>query len=70
MYSTLVKIFSELLLYLDVQIMMVMFLNFHIFGIALRFNLMFEYDDLITGICFVPIVLNLLPYAIYHLVIY
>lgn len=38
-----------------------------IFGIALGFNLLFEYDDLITGICFATIVPNLLPYAISHL---
>jgi hypothetical protein len=68
--STLAKIFSMLLLYLDVQILMVTFLNFQIFGIALGFNLLFEYDDLITGICFATIVPNLLPYAISHLVIY
>ncbi|KAG2641766.1 hypothetical protein PVAP13_2KG063100 [Panicum virgatum] len=35
-----------------------------IFGIALGFNLLFEYDDLITGICFATVVPNLLPYAI------
>ncbi|KAF0907484.1 hypothetical protein E2562_017411 [Oryza meyeriana var. granulata] len=38
-----------------------------IFGIALGFNLLFEYDDLITGICFATVVPNLLPYAISHL---
>ncbi|RLM85913.1 ethylene-insensitive protein 2-like [Panicum miliaceum] len=38
-----------------------------IFGIALGFNLLFEYDDLITGICFAAVVPNLLPYAISHL---
>ncbi|CAN6170959.1 unnamed protein product [Urochloa humidicola] len=38
-----------------------------IFGIALGFNLLFEYDDLITGICFAMVVPNLLPYAISHL---
>ncbi|TVT97883.1 hypothetical protein EJB05_56845 [Eragrostis curvula] len=38
-----------------------------IFGIALGFNLLFEYDDLITGICFATIVPNLLPYAISQL---
>ncbi|XP_062187717.1 protein ETHYLENE-INSENSITIVE 2 isoform X2 [Phragmites australis] len=39
----------------------------HNFGIALGFNLLFEYDDLITGICFAIVVPNLLPYAISHL---
>jgi ethylene-insensitive protein 2 len=62
--------FGELLLNLDMHILMVMSLNFQIFGIALGFNLLFEYDDLITGICFATIVPNLLPYAISHLVIY
>ncbi|CAL5078394.1 unnamed protein product [Urochloa decumbens] len=38
-----------------------------IFGIALGFNLLFEYDDLITGICFAVVVPNLLPYVISHL---
>ncbi|CAL5067009.1 unnamed protein product [Urochloa decumbens] len=38
-----------------------------IFGMALGFNLLFEYDDLITGICFAVVVPNLLPYAISHL---
>ncbi|CAL5096289.1 unnamed protein product [Urochloa decumbens] len=38
-----------------------------IFGIALGFNLLFEYDDLIAGICFATVVPNLLPYAICHL---
>ncbi|CAN6359108.1 unnamed protein product [Urochloa humidicola] len=38
-----------------------------IFGIALGFNLLFEYDDLIAGICFATVVPNLLPYAISHL---
>lgn len=42
--------------------------QFQIFGIALGFNLLFEYDDLITGICFATVVPNLLPYAISHLV--
>lgn len=41
---------------------------FQIFGIALGFNLLFEYDDLITGICFAAVVPKLLPYAISHLV--
>ncbi|RLN15510.1 ethylene-insensitive protein 2-like isoform X1 [Panicum miliaceum] len=36
-------------------------------GIAIGFNLVFEYDDLITGICFSSVVVNLLPYAISHL---
>ncbi|KAF8732250.1 hypothetical protein HU200_016229 [Digitaria exilis] len=38
-----------------------------IFGIALGFNLLFEYDDLVTGVCFATVVPNLLPYAISHL---
>ncbi|KAK8458913.1 hypothetical protein SEVIR_2G040900v4 [Setaria viridis] len=38
-----------------------------IFGIALGFNLLFEYDDLVTGVCFAMVVPNLLPYAISHL---
>ncbi|RLN43275.1 ethylene-insensitive protein 2-like isoform X1 [Panicum miliaceum] len=36
-------------------------------GIAIGFNLVFEYDDLITGICFSSVVVNLLPYAVSHL---
>jgi hypothetical protein len=41
---------------------------FQIFGIALGFNLLFECDDLVTGVCFATVVPNLLPYAISHLV--
>ena len=33
------------------------------------FNLVFEYDDLVTGIWFASFAVNLLPYAISHLVI-
>ncbi|KAL6647842.1 hypothetical protein ACP70R_015279 [Stipagrostis hirtigluma subsp. patula] len=38
-----------------------------ILGIALGFNLLFGYDDLIKGICFATVVPNLLAYAISHL---
>ncbi|KAF7064909.1 hypothetical protein CFC21_071119 [Triticum aestivum] len=36
-------------------------------GIAMGFNLVFEYDDLVTGIWFASFAVNLLPYAISHL---
>nr|CAB3498981.1 unnamed protein product [Digitaria exilis] len=36
-------------------------------GIAIGFNLVFEYGDVITGICFSSVVVNLLPYAVSHL---
>jgi hypothetical protein len=32
------------------------------------FNLVFEYDDIVTGIWFASFAVNLLPYAISHLV--
>lgn len=35
---------------------------------AIGFNLVFEYGDIITGICFSSVVVNLLPYAVSHLV--
>ncbi|KQJ86905.1 protein ETHYLENE-INSENSITIVE 2 [Brachypodium distachyon] len=36
-------------------------------GIALGFNLVFEYDDVLTGIWFASVAVNLLPYALSHL---
>jgi len=36
-------------------------------GVAIGFNLVFEYDDLISSICFSCVVVNLLPYAVSHL---
>ncbi|XP_051186338.1 protein ETHYLENE-INSENSITIVE 2 [Lolium perenne] len=36
-------------------------------GIAMGFNLVFEYDDIVTGIWFASFAVNLLPYAISHL---
>ncbi|CAM0950650.1 unnamed protein product [Alopecurus aequalis] len=36
-------------------------------GIAMGFNLVFEYDDIVTGIWFASVAVNLLPYAISHL---
>ncbi|CAN6281780.1 unnamed protein product [Urochloa humidicola] len=36
-------------------------------GIAIGFNLVFEYGDVITGICFSSVLVNLLPYAVSHL---
>ncbi|KAL6893712.1 hypothetical protein ACP4OV_007810 [Aristida adscensionis] len=36
-------------------------------GLAMGFNLVFEYDDLITSICFATVMVNLLPYTLSHL---
>jgi ethylene-insensitive protein 2 len=47
---------------------MVMFDYFQISGIAMGFNLVFEYDDIVTGIWFASFAVNLLPYTISHLV--
>ncbi|KAJ1294012.1 hypothetical protein BS78_01G113700 [Paspalum vaginatum] len=33
-------------------------------GAAVGFNLLFEYDDLITSICFASVVVNMLPYTL------
>jgi hypothetical protein len=41
---------------------------FQISGIAIGLNLVFKYDDIVTGICFTSFAVNLLPYAISHLV--
>jgi ethylene-insensitive protein 2 len=32
------------------------------------FNLVFECDDIIKGVCFASVVVNLLPYTLSHLV--
>uniref|UniRef100_K4AKJ2 Uncharacterized protein n=1 Tax=Setaria italica TaxID=4555 RepID=K4AKJ2_SETIT len=36
-------------------------------GVGVGFNLVFERDDLITGICFASVVVNLLPYTLSRL---
>ncbi|KAL6637668.1 hypothetical protein ACP70R_025240 [Stipagrostis hirtigluma subsp. patula] len=36
-------------------------------GIAVGFNLVFEYDDLVAGLCFASVAVNLLPYIISRL---
>uniref|UniRef100_A0ACD5Y3T2 Uncharacterized protein n=1 Tax=Avena sativa TaxID=4498 RepID=A0ACD5Y3T2_AVESA len=36
-------------------------------GIAMGFNLVFDYDDIVTGIWFASFAVNLLPYAVSHL---
>ncbi|KAL6893711.1 hypothetical protein ACP4OV_007809 [Aristida adscensionis] len=36
-------------------------------GVAVGFNVMFEYDDPITGLCFASVAVNLLPYIVSRL---
>ncbi|TVU45524.1 hypothetical protein EJB05_05013 [Eragrostis curvula] len=54
--------------YLSIRIGMVTGKNLaKVAGIAIGFNIVFEYDDVVAGICFASVAVNLLPYIISRL---